>query len=76
MAMVCSIFILASGIPYYRYQKPKGSPFTRFLQVIVASVRNHFKGVQSGRGAVLYEVNTLESDISGARKLAQTKQYR
>ncbi|XWS24429.1 hypothetical protein CRYUN_Cryun28dG0101200 [Craigia yunnanensis] len=76
VAMVCSIFILAAGIPYYRYQKPMGSPFTRFLQVIVASVRNHFKGVQLGREAVLYEVNTLESDISGARKLVQTKQYR
>lgn len=76
VAMVCSVFILAAGIPYYRYQKPMGSPFTRFLQVIVASVRNHYKGVQLGREAVLYEVNTQESDISGARKLAQTKQYR
>ncbi|EOY14891.1 Peptide transporter 5 [Theobroma cacao] len=76
MAMVCSTVILGAGIPYYRYQKPMGSPFTRFLQVIVASVRNHFKGVRLGREAVLYEVNTLESDIFGARKLAQTKQYR
>ncbi|XP_017981252.1 PREDICTED: protein NRT1/ PTR FAMILY 8.2 [Theobroma cacao] len=76
VAMVCSTVILGAGIPYYRYQKPMGSPFTRFLQVIVASVRNHFKGVRLGREAVLYEVNTLESDIFGARKLAQTKQYR
>ncbi|XP_022750395.1 protein NRT1/ PTR FAMILY 8.2-like [Durio zibethinus] len=76
VAMVCSIFILAAGMPYYRFQKPMGSPFTRFLQVIVASVRNHFKGAQLGREDVLYEVNTLESDISGAQKLAQTKQYR
>ncbi|XVE56111.1 hypothetical protein DITRI_Ditri03aG0211200 [Diplodiscus trichospermus] len=76
VAMVCSIFILAAGIPCYRYKKPMGSPFTRFLQVIVASVRNHFNGVRLGPEAVLYEVNTLDSDISGARKLAQTKQYR
>ncbi|XVE94627.1 hypothetical protein REPUB_Repub02eG0025100 [Reevesia pubescens] len=76
VAMFCSIFVLAAGVPYYRYKKPMGSPFTRFLQVIVASARNHFKGVGLRRETVLYEVNTLESDISGARKLAQTKQYR
>ncbi|XVF73840.1 hypothetical protein PTKIN_Ptkin13bG0013800 [Pterospermum kingtungense] len=76
VVMVCSVFILAAGTPYYRYQKPMGSPFTRFLQVIVASVRNHFKGAQVGRDAVLYEVNTHESDIAGASKLARTKQYR
>ncbi|KAK8552471.1 hypothetical protein V6N13_120870 [Hibiscus sabdariffa] len=76
VAIVCSIIILAAGIPLYRYQKPMGSPFTRFLQVLVASARNHFNGVQLQRGAVLYEVDSMESDISGARKLARTKQYR
>ncbi|XP_015876004.1 protein NRT1/ PTR FAMILY 8.1 [Ziziphus jujuba] len=75
-AMFCSILILASGIPYYRYQKPMGSPFTRFVQVMVLSMRNHFGGVEVGREDELYEVRTLESDIVGARKLTHTPQFR
>lgn len=75
-AMICSIIILAAGVPYYRYQKPIGSPFTRFLQVVVASLNNHFRGVQVGNEADLYEVRTEESAIVGARKLTHTAQYR
>ncbi|XP_004292959.1 PREDICTED: peptide transporter PTR1-like [Fragaria vesca subsp. vesca] len=77
VVMVCSIVILAAGIPKYRYQKPMGSPFTRFIQVIVVSLRNHSRGVEvGGQAAVLYEVKTKESDIVGARKLPHTTQYR
>ncbi|KAL6212840.1 hypothetical protein ACLB2K_018056 [Fragaria x ananassa] len=76
VVMVCSIVILAAGIPKYRYQKPMGSPFTRFIQVIVVSLRNHSRGVEVGSQAVLYEVKTKESDIVGARKLPHTTQYR
>ncbi|KAL6207509.1 hypothetical protein ACLB2K_018467 [Fragaria x ananassa] len=76
VVMVCSIVILAAGIPKYRYQKPMGSPFTRFIQVIVVSLRNHSRGVEVGGGAVLHEVKTKESDILGARKLPHTTQYR
>ncbi|KAG6648561.1 hypothetical protein CIPAW_07G155200 [Carya illinoinensis] len=72
-AMVCSIIILSS---VYRYQKPMGIPFSRFLQVIVASTRNHFRGVEVGREDQLYEVKTKESDILRARKLPHTAQYR
>ncbi|KAK9023786.1 hypothetical protein V6N11_003984 [Hibiscus sabdariffa] len=74
-ATVFSILVLAVGLQFYRYQKPMGSPFTRFLQVLVASTRNHFNGVELKPGAVLYEVDSKESDIAGARKLAHTKQY-
>ncbi|KAL5780577.1 hypothetical protein ACOSQ2_011314 [Xanthoceras sorbifolium] len=76
--MVFSIIVLVVGVPFYRYQKPMGSPLTRFLQVIVASVRNHFSGVRvvgGGGDADLYEVKTKESDIFGARKLPHTSQY-
>ncbi|KAL2512972.1 Protein NRT1/PTR FAMILY 8.1 [Abeliophyllum distichum] len=76
VAMFCSVLILAAGFPKYRYQKPTGSVFTRFFQVVVASFRNHCKGVEVGRGGDLFEVNTRESDIFGARKLAHTEQYR
>ncbi|XP_019175412.1 PREDICTED: protein NRT1/ PTR FAMILY 8.2-like [Ipomoea nil] len=73
----CSILILAAGFTKYRYQKPMGSAFTRFLQVIVASLRNFIDGVTpAGRETQLYEVNTTESEILGARKLPHSKQYR
>ncbi|CAI9755890.1 unnamed protein product [Fraxinus pennsylvanica] len=75
VAMFCSILVLAAGFRKYRYQKPTGSAFTRFFQVIVASLRNHFKGVEVGHEGELYEVSTRESDIFGARKLAHTEQY-
>ncbi|GLT54375.1 hypothetical protein SLA2020_275780 [Shorea laevis] len=75
VAMVGSIIIVVAGIRSYRYKKPMGSPFTRFLQVTVASLRNSFRGVEVGCEADLYEVNTKESDILGARKLPRTAQY-
>ncbi|GFP95162.1 protein nrt1/ ptr family 8.1, partial [Phtheirospermum japonicum] len=76
-ATIVSIFILVAGSRKYRYQKPMGSAFTRFVQVIVASVRNNVRGVEVGQeGCNLYEVDTKESDIHGARKIAHTPQYR
>ncbi|KAK6131258.1 hypothetical protein DH2020_035015 [Rehmannia glutinosa] len=75
-ATIISIFILAAGWRKYRYQKPMGSAFTRFVQVIVASGRNHLRGVEVSRDDCrLYEVDSKESDIRGARKLAHTQQY-
>ncbi|CAN4105268.1 unnamed protein product [Withania somnifera] len=76
IAMFASIFILIVGFSKYRFQKPMGSAFTRFVQVIVASIRNHFRGVVVGNEGELYEMKTKESDIFGARKLPHTKQYR
>ncbi|XP_050231798.2 protein NRT1/ PTR FAMILY 8.1-like [Mercurialis annua] len=75
-AMIVSIFVLAAGIPFYRYQKPMGSPFTRFAQVIVASLKNHFRGVEVESELQLYEVQTMESDIKRARKLQHTRQFK
>lgn len=74
-AMMVSIIILAAGIRHYRFQKPMGSAFTRFLQVMVASTRNHLRGVKLGAEVQLYEVNGEESDIRGARKLPHTRQF-
>ncbi|KAK6160645.1 hypothetical protein DH2020_004026 [Rehmannia glutinosa] len=75
-AMIISVFVLAAGFVNYRYQKPMGSAFTRFVQVVVVALRNHVRGVEVGRGDELYEVRGVESDIFGARKLAHTEQYR
>uniref|UniRef100_A0A803NN82 Uncharacterized protein n=1 Tax=Cannabis sativa TaxID=3483 RepID=A0A803NN82_CANSA len=76
VTVFCSIIIMLVGLRFYRYQKPMGSPFTRFLQVLVAAFRNHYRGVEVGRTTELYEVETMESDIKGARKLSHTTQYR
>ncbi|KAL6012824.1 hypothetical protein ACLOJK_003313 [Asimina triloba] len=73
--MFLSVLILVAGFRLYRYQKPMGSAFTRFVQVMVAAVRNHLNGVEGGDGTQLYEVETTESDIVGARKLPHTRQY-
>lgn len=75
-AMFVSIVILVAGFTNYRYQKPMGSAFTRFVQVIVVSIRNHFRGVVLAHESELYEIKTKESDIFGARQLPHTKQYR
>ncbi|PSR99635.1 Protein NRT1/ PTR FAMILY 8.1 like [Actinidia chinensis var. chinensis] len=78
VAMFCSIVVLVAGYRWYRYQKPMGSAFTRFVQVVVAAGRNHVRGVHVGGGhqVVLYEVRTKESAIHGARKLGHTTQFR
>ncbi|CAN0906505.1 Protein NRT1/ PTR FAMILY 8.1 [Linum grandiflorum] len=74
-AMLLSVVILAAGFRSYRFQKPMGSPFTRFVQVMVASVRNHIEGVKVEDEHQLFEVMTQTSDIVGARKLPHTTQY-
>ncbi|XP_049398896.1 protein NRT1/ PTR FAMILY 8.2-like [Solanum stenotomum] len=76
IAMFTSIVVLIVGFKKYRYKKPMGSVFTRFVQVIVVSIRNHFRGVVVVNESELYEMKTKESDIFGARKLPHTKQYR
>lgn len=75
-AMIFSVIVIAAGLPYYRYQKPMGSPSTRFLQVMVSSVKSHLRGVEVGLEADLYELKIKEPAILGARKLPHSAQYR
>ncbi|XP_017434476.1 protein NRT1/ PTR FAMILY 8.2 [Vigna angularis] len=76
-AAICSILILVGGSPYYRFKSPKGSPFLRFLQVVVASTWNNLNGVHlTNDETPLYEVQTTESDIVSSTKLPHTPQYR
>lgn len=71
LVSMISVVVVVAGYRSYRFQKPMGSPFTRFAQVIVAACRNHNK--DAGQ---LYEVKTKESGILGAPKLSHTQQYR
>ncbi|XP_071691204.1 protein NRT1/ PTR FAMILY 8.1-like [Rutidosis leptorrhynchoides] len=75
ITMFTSIVILLAGFSSYRYKKPMGSAFTRFVQVMVVSLKNHLRGVRVVPNNKLYEVSTEESDIFGARKLTHTPQY-
>ncbi|KAG0493617.1 hypothetical protein HPP92_004611 [Vanilla planifolia] len=73
LASIASIIALISGTRLYRHQRPRGSPFTRFLQVAVAAFRNRNRVVEEEYD--LFEVKTEESAIHGSRKLPHTKQY-
>lgn len=39
LGLAFSIFLFLVGTPFYRHKKPMGSPISRMLQVLVASVR-------------------------------------
>ncbi|KAJ7294675.1 hypothetical protein O6H91_Y241200 [Diphasiastrum complanatum] len=74
---VCTIFlglsvvIYLSGIPLFRYQKPKGNPLTRIAQVLCASVRKwHLKCPLDG--SELYEL----SQVTGSRQLHHSNKFR
>ncbi|XP_072981467.1 protein NRT1/ PTR FAMILY 4.6-like [Typha angustifolia] len=40
LLVLLGLIVVASSFPFYRNQKPKGSPLTRILQVLVAAFRN------------------------------------
>lgn len=76
--VILSILVLVAGSRLYRYQRPTGSPFTRFAQVLVAALINNCRGGRRKNCSAvdLYELMESEkSDIPGARKLEHTKQY-
>ncbi|KAG6402531.1 hypothetical protein SASPL_134727 [Salvia splendens] len=67
-AMITSVVILAAGFMRYRHQKPMGSAFTRFIQVLVVAVRNHVRGVEAVTDANdLYEVFGQSRDHNRSR---------
>lgn len=63
------------GTPIYRFHKPSGSPFTRLLQVAIASVRKRSLEIPIDTSE-LYEASGNNSTISGSRKLAHTDEFR
>lgn len=40
IALLVSVVIFLVGMPFYRHKLPQGSPFTKMVRVIVASIRN------------------------------------
>ncbi|KAF2282678.1 hypothetical protein GH714_043788 [Hevea brasiliensis] len=73
-AVVGYVF-LVSGIFRYRHFKPSGNPISRFSQVIVASFgKMKLQVPQNGEG--LYEVLGREGEISSARRILHTNDFK
>ncbi|KAL9229470.1 hypothetical protein vseg_004933 [Gypsophila vaccaria] len=70
--MGVAITCFVSGTPLYRFQSPAGSPLTRMLQVIVASVRKRRLEVPQ-ESSLLNETQDKDSTIVGSRKLEHTE---
>ena len=73
MALANIIFFL--GTPYYRHRLPSGSPLTRLVQVVVASIRKWRVQTPEDKDK-LHEVYDKESAILGSRKLRHTNTLR
>ncbi|XAR68851.1 Peptide-transporting ATPase [Bertholletia excelsa] len=74
-AMAIAIVFFFLGSRLYRLQKPGGSPLTRILQVVVASIRKSSVKVPDDK-SLLYETADEECSIKGSRKLEHTDKMR
>lgn len=76
VAMAVAVVSFFSGTRLYRNVRPGGSPFTRIVQVIVASCRKSHVHVPTDK-SLLYETTSDEkSVIKGSRKLDHTNKLR
>ncbi|CAI9298001.1 unnamed protein product [Lactuca saligna] len=72
IAMGMSVFCFFSGTWFYRKHKPKGSPFTRFFQVVVASFRKKRINIPPD-SSLLYEIH---DHANSTTKLNHTRNFR
>ncbi|WOG94002.1 hypothetical protein DCAR_0313292 [Daucus carota subsp. sativus] len=71
IAIAGSLFIFLIGQKTYKRAVPVGSPFTKFMQVLVAAVRKrHVSEVHDGRGVCYQDVDRT------APALARTNQFK
>ncbi|KAE9455000.1 hypothetical protein C3L33_13098, partial [Rhododendron williamsianum] len=75
IAMAISVIAFVVGSPLYRKVKPKGSPFVRLAQVVVAAVKKRNE-VAPKDAAMLYENRELDADISNNGRLLHSDQYK
>lgn len=75
VAMAIAVVFFFFGSKLYRLQKPGGSPLTRIIQVIVASIRKCNVKVPADK-SLLYETPDEECNIQGSRKLEHTDKLR
>lgn len=75
VAMAIAVVSFFSGSGLYRFQKPGGSPLTRIIQVLVASLRKYHVEVPADK-SLLHETSDMECSITGSRKLEHTEKFR
>ncbi|KAL0333221.1 UNVERIFIED_CONTAM: protein NRT1/ PTR FAMILY 8.1 [Sesamum angustifolium] len=75
VAMAIAVAFFFFGSHLYRLQRPGGSPLTRIVQVLVASLRKFNVQVPADK-SLLYETTDSGSDIQGCRKLEHTEKFR
>lgn len=74
VAMAIAVVFFFCGSSLYRFQKPGGSPLTRIIQVLVASLRKYHVKVPADK-SLLYETSDSGSHIKGSRKLENTDKF-
>jgi peptide/histidine transporter 3/4 len=75
LVMGIGIAIFFLGTPFYRLQRPGGSPLTRICQVLVASF--HKRNVEGPEdNSLLYETQDGRSTIKGSRKLDHSEELK
>lgn len=72
-AMAISIVFFVMGLPLYRHFKPAGSPLTRLLQVIVASIKKR-NLPKPADPSLLYQDREKDAAISPSGCLIHTNQ--
>ncbi|XP_058209481.1 protein NRT1/ PTR FAMILY 3.1-like isoform X2 [Rhododendron vialii] len=75
IAMALSIIVFIIGSPYYKKQKPEGSPLVRLAQVIAAALHKR-KAIAPADSGLLYQNKELDATISSNGRLLHTNQYK
>lgn len=75
VAMFLSVIAFVGGFRLYRHLDPSGSPFTRLIQVAVASFRKRKLKMVSDP-SLLYFNNEIDAPISLDGQLTHTKHMR
>ncbi|KAL6524655.1 hypothetical protein OROHE_016326 [Orobanche hederae] len=71
-----ALLLFLLGTPIYRHITPKGNPFSRFCQVIVAATRKWKVEVRSSDHSLFYEVQGTDLADNGARKILHTHGFK
>lgn len=75
LVMAIGIVIFIAGTPFYRLQRPGGSPLTRISQVLIASFHKRNSAVPED-SSFLYERQDSRSTIKGSRKLDHSNELK
>jgi solute carrier family 15 (peptide/histidine transporter), member 3/4 len=75
IVMLLSIVAFVFGSPFYKTEKPKGSPMVRLAQVIVAAVKKR-KHTLPNDPKFLYQNREIDAAIALEGRLLHTNDYK